>query len=562
MSHTITGIDLGSWSVKFTVLEVGFRRNRVAASFEEKLTHDERPLVDRQNEALQKGVERLPTGTIAYVALPGDAVTMRALDLPFADARKIDQVVGYEMEGQMIHELHDVILDHVVLASRGPAADGSGGCRALVVAARLDEVRAFLASMQACQVDARALYVAPLLYRPTKSLAVVEESGPSCRIVMDIGHRRTNLCFLLEDEVVFARTILHGGSDITKSLVAASNGSWTWEQAEQGKQQIGFVASSRKPAVTSIEIRVDTILREALASLLRDVRQTLGSFAVKDKTPISEILLTGGGARLKGLAGYLEDELGVPVQPLLAQPTPGSEPEGMTIAMDERGEPMVSGVQDMSDAPVASLDDPEPTQSEADRFVLANTIAEIGARGQKQIDLRRGEFQYKASFSIVRQRARHLAVLAIALVASIGIHSTITLRRLSAEQRVLKQQFDTAAKELFGETKMEASDVSAALRRSMKDEMAPLPKATAYDLLDAISAHMPAADKVTVDIEDLDIRPKKAAIKGTVDSAAAVDEIVAKLKEIDCFEEISKGPITEVSGGAKQFSLAITSKCP
>ena len=29
-----------------------------------------------------------------------------------------------------------------------------------------------------------------------------------------------------------------------------------------------------------------------------------------------------------------------------------------------------------------------------------------------------------------------------------------------------------------------------------------------------------------------------------------------------CFEEISKGPITEVSGGAKQFSLAIASKCP
>jgi hypothetical protein len=37
---------------------------------------------------------------------------------------------------------------------------------------------------------------------------------------------------------------------------------------------------------------------------------------------------------------------------------------------------------------------------------------------------------------------------------------------------------------------------------------------------------------------------------------------VAKLKELDCFEEISKGPLTEVSGGAKQFSLTINSKCP
>jgi len=65
-----------------------------------------------------------------------------------------------------------------------------------------------------------------------------------------------------------------------------------------------------------------------------------------------------------------------------------------------------------------------------------------------------------------------------------------------------------------------------------------------------------------INIEDLDIRPKKTSIKGTIDSAAAVDEIVARLKEIECFEDISKGPITEVSGGAKQFSLSIAAKCP
>jgi len=89
-----------------------------------------------------------------------------------------------------------------------------------------------------------------------------------------------------------------------------------------------------------------------------------------------------------------------------------------------------------------------------------------------------------------------------------------------------------------------------------------LPKATAYDLLDEISTHIPPADKVKIDIDDIEIRAKKASIKGTIDSAAAVDEIVAKLKEIDCFEDISKGTISEVAGGTKQFSLNITSKCP
>lgn len=541
MAHTITGIDLGSWSVKFTVLEAGFRRTRTVARFEEVIAQDERPLPERQREALKNGALQLPGGTTIYVAAPGETLTLRVLDLPFADARKIDQVVGYEMEGQMIHELHDVILDHAVLSARGKPVEGEGGCRALVVAARIEDVRTLMADLQSCHVDPRALYVAPLLYRPLAPAVVVDELGderqPGCRVVLDIGHRRSNVCFVVGDEPVFARTLLHGGEEITKALHRAANGAWTWQQAEDGKVQLGFVSSPSRPVKTDVEKRVDVVVREALEPLLRDLRQTLVSFSAKDKAPVEEILLAGGGARLKGLAELLRDELGVPVSSLIAAPEPRPGAEGDVALLT-----------------------PEPTDN--DRFVLADAIARVGARGAREVDLRKGEFQYSARLSVVRQRAGHLLVLAAALIACAGIEATMTLRRLSTEQRVLKAQFQTAAKNLFGDSRLEAADVSAALRRNQKDEMVTLPKATAYDLLDEISNHIPAADKVKIDIEDLDIRPKKTAIKGTIDSAAAVDEIVARLKEIECFEDISKGPITEVSGGAKQFSLAITAKCP
>jgi Tfp pilus assembly PilM family ATPase len=537
MAHTITGIDLGTWSVKLTVLEAGFRHTRVLSNFEERVAVDERPLAERQREALRRGVPRLPGGTTVYLALPGDLLTLRVLDLPFADARKIDQVVGYEMEGQIIHELNDIMLDHRVLSARGAEASGEAGCRALVVAARIEEIRELLANLTADGAEPRTLYVAPLLYRPRTPAITSEGAPPSCRVIADVGHHRTNLCFVVEDEAVFGRTILHGGEELTKALHRASNGAWSWEQAELGKQQMGFLASQSRPAATQVEARVDSILRPAMQPFLRDVRQTLSSFAARDKAPIEEILVAGGGARIGNFAAFLEDELGVPVRPLIAPPTPPESADGQPLA--------------------AELEVPD-----ADRFVLAETIAATAARGHKELDLRRGEFQYRASFSILRQRATHLIVLAAALVACVGIHATISLRRLSAEQAVLEKQFETAAKEIFGPTKMQATDVSAALRRSFKDEMVALPKATAYDLLDAISTHIPPADQVQIDIDDLDIRPKKTTVKGTIDSAAAVDEIVAKLKQIECFGEISKGPISEVAGGAKQFSLTIDSKCP
>ena len=100
------------------------------------------------------------------------------------------------------------------------------------------------------------------------------------------------------------------------------------------------------------------------------------------------------------------------------------------------------------------------------------------------------------------------------------------------------------------------------MRKGFREELAPVPKASAFDLLDQISRKVPPADKIKLDVSELDIRPKKTFMKGTVDSGAAVDEMAAKLKEIDCFEEVTKGAITEVSEGGKQFTLNIASKCP
>jgi hypothetical protein len=136
------------------------------------------------------------------------------------------------------------------------------------------------------------------------------------------------------------------------------------------------------------------------------------------------------------------------------------------------------------------------------------------------------------------------------------------LGRLHEEQAELEGQLRTATTELFGQPRSDAKEIALLLKRGAKDDMVTLPKATAYDLLDQISKKLPSSDHIKLDVMELDLKPKKTFIKGTVDSAAAVDEMVAKLKEIECFEEISKGAVTEVSGGAKQFTLAINSRCP
>ncbi len=546
MAHTVYGIDIGSYAVKAAVLEVAFRHSRMVGFFEEVVPEGDAPLADRQGDALRRIAARLPAEAMVYVAMPGEALSFRVLALPFSDARKIEQVVGYELEGQIVSALEDVVFDHVVVRSD---AEGS---TVMAVAGRRDDVSAFLTRLREHGMEPRGVYAAPLAYRalpeaaaavaPTIPIAAAENDAVApaaggdggagvgagdgrpaagCQVLLDLGHTRTNVSILHGGEVLYARTILRGGLHLTQAMAKAF--SCSFEQAEEGKRHEGFVASAALPAATPLRVKLDAVLREELAPLLRDIRQTVASFRASSKIPVTALLVTGGTARLGGLPEYLAEELELPARALLT-PADGGGGESAGRA-------------------------------------LATAIAWTAARGKKEIDLRRGPFVYRARFSVLRGKTLHVATLAVALIVAASLDTMAALSRLNKEKAEVDLQFKNATIELFGEAKSDARAVTLLLKKGFKEEMAPVPKATAFDLLDQISKKMPSGDRVKLDVMELDIRPKKTFVKGTADSAAAVDEIAAKLKEIDCYEDVTKGAITEVSG-AKQFTLTVASKCP
>jgi general secretion pathway protein L len=527
MAHTIVGIDLGSHAVKFAVIEAGFRQSRSLESFAELVSPGDTPLAERQGEALRRGLDRLGREASMYLAMPGELLTLRVMDLPFSDPRKIEQVVGYELEGQIVNPLSEMVFDHKVLSLPGPE-----GTAVMAVAARIEDVGALLADLGAYGLDPRGLYPAPLAYDALlrEDEAAVEGTVPACRVVIDLGHLRTNVCVLQGSETVFARTILRGGAGLTSAVAQA----YHCEEAvaEELKRTYGLAAA--RPIEGADLDSMGAVLTQALVPLLRDLRQTLASVRARVRTPIEAVLLTGGTALLLGLPEYLTDELGVPV----------SVWDGGLAA----------------DLPHVDEEPTLPTSRET-RFALASAVAWAGTRGGRQLDLRRGPFVYKASLSILRQKALHVGALAAAVLLCVTIDTTMTLARLRGERDQLQDRLKRQTQELFGEPRLDGRQVATLLKRSFKDEMAPIPKATAYDLLGEISRRAPSGEAIKLDITDLEIRPKKITIRGTVESAPAVDELQRKLDESECFDEITKGLINEVSGGAKSFTLTITSKC-
>jgi len=516
MAHLVYGIDIGAYEVKVVAFEASFRANRMVERFSERVPAGPEPLPERQGHALAEIASRLSPDAVVVTGLPGDGLSVRSLELPFTDARKIDQVVGYELEGQMVHALEDVVLDH--MAAKAPGGTTSN---VLALAARKDDVAAFLEIPRAAGIEPRAVYAAPVSYRAP----AVEGEAPAAEpaeveAVIDIGHLRTNVCVLRGHDVVFARTLMRGGHQLTVAVAEAFR--VDEERAEAGKVQEGYVSTAAGAGVeASGRQRLAEVLREALEPLVRDLRQTFVSFRAAFKHPIARVLLTGGTARLPGLGDLLRSELDVQV---------GVLPVASPLGKDE-------GVS---------------------TFALATAYAEAQMRGRREVDFRKGPFVYRAQMSALRGKGLHLAALGVSLLVAAAGDAMATLSRLDKERVDLDKQLETTTKDLFGAPRTDARAITLLLKK--REETLPLPKATAFDLLGEISKRIPA--EVKLDVTELDIKPKKTFIKGTIDSAAAVEEIVGKLKEVSCFEEISKGPITEVSGGVKQFTLNITSRCP
>jgi Tfp pilus assembly PilM family ATPase len=619
MAHPICGIDVGAYSIKFVVFEVGFRQSVFRGAFEELVgeghpgvgvgggaaasaaaaaagAESVEPLLIRQARAVREGLQRVSSDSTLYLAVPGDQLSLRSLELPFVDPRKIDQVIGFELEGQMVHSLDDVIFDHVVVRR------GDGGSTVVAAAARQEDVSALLEALRNEGIDPRALFAAPIIYHalgiaPEGADGTARSDGASLEVdgpdqpdepdeptqtnlpaIVDLGHLRTNLFVGQDGGRMFARTITRGGHHLTEALASALG--VDRDRAERIKRTdarllVPGVAADRRAgapgpvlAPTAGAVKLDAILRGALAPLIRDLRQTLASVRATGGTDISRLQVTGGAARLKGMLPFLEQELGIPVTYLMVPNVmQGGAPldtsavlaslRSAEAQLDRDG--AVAFEQDIDLAMTMRL---PRAASESTPFALATAIALGASRGEREIDLRRGPFVYRANFSVLRQKALHLGVLGAALLAVVGLDVYASLSNLGAERKQLDAQLKVATQEVFGQSRTDAKEVALAMRKGFREELAPVPRATAFDLFEQISKRVPAADRIKLDIAEIDIRPKKTFIKGTVDSATAVDEIAERLKEIDCYEEVTKGAVTEVSDESKQFTLNVTSRCP
>lgn len=618
MASTILGIDLGSYAVKVARLDQSFRtlslvhidevrvppplrlsapersaerlrvtrdKDSAADSGEDSLVtevepepdeddSEPEPLLMRQMRALRQLLSAQRGRTESAAVGLADGVTLRLIDMPLSDPKKVQAALPFELAGQLMSDLDEQVVDQT--PARPPMVRPGGDPSSLWLAACAEKgaVQATIAALSGMQLEPRLVGATALATATVLSARVLpqSQSGPSLASpewpvwVLDLGHQHTHVVAVAPHpsrpgQVVtqFARTIARGGEQLTQAVVKALGVGVGI--AEELKHQIGLVGSG--------DARVKTALRDALKPLVRDLRQTLAAYSARYGDGPKVLLLCGGTSHMHGIEEYLKGELDISTQALL----PPAGAPWLRQGARELAAISMSGITNLDDATRTHVSHTQlvrlwPTGCAAVGLALA--VSGVAP----QVNFRKGELAYRSDLALLREKAPLIAGFTAAILLCVAGWAWATLKVLDREHERLRQQLVSETTTLFGKEIHDGHQVSAELNAALGSDKGEktIPRVSALDLLEDFSRSAPdknAAGPARLEVGDLSIRPKKIDLKATCGSAQYVDDLAEALKKLPCIKSVQKGKVLTVRNNGpdgkpvevKQFSLEIENTC-
>ncbi|MBA3819023.1 MAG: pilus assembly protein PilM, partial [Deltaproteobacteria bacterium] len=350
--------------------------------------------------------------------------------------------------------------------------------------------------------------------------------------VIDIGHERTNVVVVASGKAVFSRSIGRAGKQVTDAI--AKHWKLPWADAERAKHSDGFIASQAEPAPSEQWAKIHQVLISELQPFARDLRQTLAACRARTAFAPAAAIVVGGGSRLRGVASFLTEQLGIPCWRLTAD-------DAIALAGPRLG--------------------PESSSLPLDSAAMTVGMAYDAAGGRPQFDLRSGSLSVKMDLSFLRAKAVPLGASVLAIAAFAAGSAYADLYRSRKAEAVLLKRLANESADYFQGTPKTADQILASVTPGGGVSFSPLPKLSAYDVLLEISSKVPPKEKITLDIDRLDITDQKVDLDGTVKTPEELDLLVAELKTIKCFKEVQRGPTSTGENTTLKFKLIIPAQC-
>ena len=247
------------------------------------------------------------SATACNIAVAGASVVVRSVRIPRMPEATLRKSIKYEASRYVPSSVEDSYIEFEIV---GEADEGQ--MDVLIVAASREVVESRMKACEAAGLEVEAVDVEP--FAAFRSIVEADHQHDwieNTVAFVDLGASTTNFSVINKGLFAMTRSIPIGSNSLTDAL--KSYFKLTDHDAETGKAQLNLNelledADKDNPPLRVVQPHVDDLVRELRRSLnYYQSQQTDNAEAKK----VGLIILSGGGAKMSGLAEYVGHKLGI-----------------------------------------------------------------------------------------------------------------------------------------------------------------------------------------------------------------------------------------------------------
>ena len=306
------GLDLGRFSVKLLALQPGVGGARLRAAEVVLPAADAQPDGAWPAESLARAIGECfsqagvsPRGCRGIsIGVAGPDVIVKHLSLPLLDESEVAPALRFEARKHLPFDPQSMVLDFQILG-RFPS---ERKLEILLAAVSHEHMERVMAPMRLLGVEPDIVDAAPLAL--ANALMADHETEPGAHVLVDIGESSSHLVLFQRGQPFFTRRLDFGGRHLTQAIAEGTR--VPPEEAEEWKLAAGADQPGLRVDWDSAEM--NAVLDALRNNLADELRRSFAFYRTQGTLPEPlRMWVSGGSARLPGLATRLGELLGIPV---------------------------------------------------------------------------------------------------------------------------------------------------------------------------------------------------------------------------------------------------------
>jgi type IV pilus assembly protein PilM len=233
------------------------------------------------------------------LSISGYSVIVKKINIEMESEDELAERLNEEAEQYIPFDINEVYLDFQVLKAGEDEFDRS---EVMLVAAKKEVIDGYRSMLEAqklvptlVDVDGFAL----------ENIWTTVSGGHKNVCLIDIGASKMNINIIADGASVLARDVVMGSDDLSREI--ANTLDLDYEEAEQ-------IKTGRIEAQEEYKEELHDIFIQICTRWVLEVKKAIDLYSNNNpKKPLSALVLSGGGSKVRGLRGYLASETGLEV---------------------------------------------------------------------------------------------------------------------------------------------------------------------------------------------------------------------------------------------------------